>query len=349
MQNTNPYELTFGKNPNQSISRASEASDIIESFTSTPSTQQVFMITGVRGCGKTVFMTNIAKQLKSQKDWLVIELNSSQNYLVNLAAELSATQKISKLLKQSNVNISALGVSLGINSSTNSTGNEQIYIRNILEHLKKQNKRLLICIDEATASKEMREFASAYQIFVREELPVYLLMTGLYENIKEIRDEKNLTFLYRAPEIKLKPLNIGTIAANYATNFDLDESASLDMAKLTKGYSFAFQVLGYYTYRHNGDYMAALAEYRQYLEDYSYEKIWAECSTEDKKLLFALAQSQTGKAKELKEILGWDDKKYPPYRDRLLKRQIVESESYGYLQFMLPEFDKFVKTKECFY
>lgn len=99
----------------------------------------------------------------------------------------------------------------------------------------------------------MRAFAAAFQIFLRQDLPVYLLMTGLFENISALQNEKSLTFLYRAPKIHLGPLNIGTIAEDYRAVLGLSGQESMDLARLTKGYSFAFQVLGYFTWENKGD------------------------------------------------------------------------------------------------
>ena len=73
----------------------------------------------------------------------------------------------------------------------------------------KKKKRLLITIDEVTNTKKMRIFASAFQIFVRQDYPIFLLMTGLYENIHELQNEKSLTFLYRAPKLRLGLLDNG--------------------------------------------------------------------------------------------------------------------------------------------
>jgi hypothetical protein len=101
-------------------------------------------------------------------------------------------------------------------------------------------------VDEVANTQAMREFASAYQILVRKKLPVFLLMTGLYGNIRKLQDEKTLTFLYRAPRIDLRPLNIGIIANNYRRNLGLGGNEALRMARMTKGYSFAFQVFGYF-------------------------------------------------------------------------------------------------------
>ena len=104
---------------------------------------------------------------------------------------------------------------------------------------------LWVLFDEMTNSEYMKVFAGAFQIFVRQELPVFLLGTGLYENIEELQNEKSLTFLYRAPKIQLKPLNNVAIINKYKTIFNISAEQASQMAGLTKGYPFAFQVLGY--------------------------------------------------------------------------------------------------------
>ena len=66
----------------------------------------------------------------------------------------------------------------------------------------------------------------------------------------------------------MKALNIGAVTQKYAQTLHLDEDKALEMAKLTKGYPFAFQVLGYLTWNNDGDYTGVIPEYRQYLEEY---------------------------------------------------------------------------------
>lgn len=70
-------------------------------------------------------------------------------------------------------------------------------------------------------------------------------MTGLYENIYNLQNDKVLTFLYRAPKLILEPLNYTAIRKQYMDIFSLDIDAAGELASLTKGYPFAFQVLGY--------------------------------------------------------------------------------------------------------
>ena len=93
----------------------------------------------------------------------------------------------------------------------------------MLEKIKKKHKRVLVTIDEAVCNDTMKEFVSLFQIYMRQDLPVFLLMTGLYENIYELQNEKTLTFLYRAPKIELRPLNIGMIAEKYKSIFELTD------------------------------------------------------------------------------------------------------------------------------
>ena len=44
----NPYTLVFGKAPSEMISRMTQFDEVINNFTSEISSQQVYMITGVR-------------------------------------------------------------------------------------------------------------------------------------------------------------------------------------------------------------------------------------------------------------------------------------------------------------
>ena len=57
----------------------------------------------------------------------------------------------------------------------------------------------------------IRIFASSFQIFLRQDQPIFLLMTGLYENIYDLQNDKSLTFLYRAPKLLLEPLNYTSV------------------------------------------------------------------------------------------------------------------------------------------
>ena len=68
--NNNPFTLAFGKKPLQYVSRIVQTDQIVEDYVADPVTNQIYMVTGVRGSGKTVMMTNIAGILSERNDWM---------------------------------------------------------------------------------------------------------------------------------------------------------------------------------------------------------------------------------------------------------------------------------------
>ena len=171
-------------------------------------------------------------------------------------------------------------------------------------------------------------------------------MTGLYENVDNLQNADTLTFLYRAPKVHLAALNIGAIQRNYETNFNLSDEAALTMARKTKGYAFAFQALGYVTWENRekseGDIEVS---YRQYLEEFVFEKIWSELSNKDRQVLCAIGTDDKVAIKDVREAANMSSSLFSTYRERLSKKGIIDTSEYGYVQFALPEFAAFVKRK----
>lgn len=66
----------------------------------------------------------------------------------------------------------------------------EIMLEMILENMKKRGRKLLITIDEVTNNPNVRRFAGIFQISLRKHLPLYLLMTGLYDNLGRSRMKK---------------------------------------------------------------------------------------------------------------------------------------------------------------
>lgn len=339
----NPFTLIFGKSPLESVDRPVQSYEILNAFTSEIINQQMFIITGVRGTGKTVMMTEISHTLKENANWIVLELNPATDLLHSLLSKLYSNYFVSNLIKSAKIDLSFLGFGVSIDGTAQITDYETAIIK-ILEKIKKEGKRLLICIDEMSSNEYMKVFASSFQIFVRQELPVFLLGTGLYENIDELQNEKNLTFLYRAPKIQLKPLNIYATASKYQSIFKLSESDAFKMAELTKGYPFAFQVLGYLTWNNNGNFQSVIKDYQQYLSEFVYDKLWSELSEKDRIVANGIVEINSNKIKDIREHLGMSSNEFTPYRQRLIKKGIIDGSSRGIVYFTLPLFEEYVNT-----
>ena len=95
----NPFTLSFGKSPLENISRTVQINTILDAFRSDPINQQIFMITGVRGSGKTVLLTEVENRLEKDDDWIVVELNPAADLLSGLAAKLSSHRQCADTLR----------------------------------------------------------------------------------------------------------------------------------------------------------------------------------------------------------------------------------------------------------
>lgn len=138
--------------------------------------------------------------------------------LQSLAAKLYRIPQMHPLFLKSKLDVSAPGIGVFIEDAVPVMDIENA-LDLMLDELHKANKRLLITVDEVINSVSIRVFASAFQIFLRRDYPVFLLMTGIYENIYDLQNDKALNFLYRAPKLLLEPLNFTAMKKDIWTFF----------------------------------------------------------------------------------------------------------------------------------
>lgn len=342
----NPFTLSFGKKPVQYISRITQTNEIIDTFNAELPSNQIYMITGVRGSGKTVMMTNISTELSQLSNWITVELNPTRDLLQSLAAKLYGIPDLHERFLKAKLDFSAFGLGVSIEHAPPITDIEDV-LMHMLTHIRKMGKRLLITIDEVTNSENIKIFTSSFQIFLRDDYPIFLLMTGLYENIYELQNDKALTFLYRAPKLILEPLNYTAVRKSYMDIFLIDLETAETMTALTKGYPFAYQVLGYLYWNHRDtqSLKEILPEYDQYLEEYVYSKIWSELSELDKKILAEVATSGECRIKNIREQLDMKSELFSVYRERLKRKGVIDTREYGKIYMALPRFAEFVKMQ----
>ena len=342
----NPFTLSFGKKPLQYISRIAQTNEIIENFIAQEPPNQIYMLTGVRGSGKTVMMTSIASEIKEDESWIVVELNPTRDLLQSLAAKLYSLPEMHPHFIQAKLDFSALGLGVSLENAVPVMDIENA-IERMLTEIQKREKRLLITIDEVVNCEYIRIFASSFQIFLRQNYPIFLLMTGLYENIYNLQNEDSLTFLYRAPKIVLEPLNYTAVRKKYMDIFGLGIEKAEEMTKLTGGYPFAFQVLGYLLWENKNikTIEEILPEYDQYLEEYVYGKIWSELSELDRKILVEMAVNREKKVKMIRDGMGLKSEQFAVYRERLKRKGVLDTSKYGEVSFILPRFAEFVMMR----
>ena len=345
MKKNNPFAITFGLKPDNYISRLSQSDEIITTFENS-SVNNVYMITGVRGVGKTVMLSNIAEHFSTKEDWLVVELIPNMDMLDQLASKLYDLSLFNKIFNGKTFGFSFNGISFSIKGEKPLT-NIVSLIEILFEKVEKKNKKVLICIDEALKNEHLKIFVQTFQLLLRKKMPIYLLMTGLYNNIYELSNDNSLTFLYRAPKINLGPLSIMAIKNSYEGLLNVDDKYAKDLASLTKGYAFAYQLLGYLVYEN--DYKSIkkdlLSKFDQYLEENIFYKIWSELSEKDKVVLFSF-DHDIAKVETIMDKASMPKNIFSTYRDRLIKKGIVISSGRGMLEIALPRFYEYVQFKK---
>ena len=281
----NPFVLNFGKVPKQYISRELIIDEITQEMFDEDTQNNCFMLTGTRGSGKTVTMTAIEHRVLESEDWIVIRLNAERNILESLVGKLYDSREFMTKFVDANLNLSKFGIGLNLGSKSPVADIESA-LEIMLKEIKKKKKKLLVSVDEVSNTASMREFASSFQIMIREDLPIFLLMAGLYENICDLKDEQNMTFLYRTPQYEMEPLNLTLIADRYSKLFGIDVDAAMDMAIITKGYPFAYQAMGKYVWEEEKHEVTdrVLANFDEALSHYVYKKMWSELSEKDKEI-----------------------------------------------------------------
>ena len=356
----NPFNPNFGKVPQLFLDRNQIVNEYISELDSNlDSPLQTSVIYGVRGSGKTSLLTDISNQLCEKGHWIVIDLTTNQNLIPTLTYSLyqEATSKFQQLIgKLKGFKVS--GFEFQLQNDVPQSIQYQMMLKQILKQLAEKHIKVLVTLDEVKATKEVREFASLYQLLIRENLPIALIMTGLPENISELQNNSVLTFLLRSNRIELSPLSHEAIIKAFAEKFnDGNRKATPSilhrLTLLTRGYAYAFQLLGYLVWKNGteGDVIddqlidRLLPEYQLALSRNAYTKIYQDLSYQDREFVRAMANSADDKVKMkyIGEQMEKPSNYIANYRQRLLDSQLIRVAGYGYVSFTLPLFKDFVQ------
>lgn len=359
----NPFTHSFGAKPIKYISTVA-TEEIIENFNYENPSERCYILTGARGSGKTVMMTTIAKAISNDENWVVYSLNSTIDMVEQLLAKLSDHPLCAKhLVKPKNIGISLKAVSIGIEYDKENIYDAYTLISKMIYTLAQHNIKILLTVDDVLANSEMKVFAHTFQQLITDprELPVYLIMTGLYTNYKEIKDNpefRGSTFLTRTFEKNVEPLDEAKMAVSYCNTFSIDEDEGVRLAKMTKGFAFAYQVLGYWYFEKyinkKESVLNVEMEYRAELIKYCYSKLWSELSEKDRLIIIAMAELDADKNKiKREEIIKHLESKgltiksstFGTYKERLEGKGIIatSNNNEGMYWIALPEFGNYVR------
>lgn len=341
----NPFSISIGRVPDLYIERNDVSQLVISEFEKEKPTQQTFILTGTRGSGKTVVLSSLYSYFEKKKDWLVIDLKSEEDILHSLIGELTLKTQKNGFDVTGNFGLNLAPVEASVSFGKKSSDiSDSTALEKCLEKLAKKGKRLLITIDEVKNNQHTRVFTQAYKNMYRKGYPVFLLMTGLYENIHNIEKEKSLTFLFRAPKLTIGPLDLRLVALTYCRIFGVSIEEGAALSKFTKGYALAFQILGKLLFEHqvaaiNGQ---IIEEFDTQIINYAYQIIFSELTPTQKEIVTRLSEMETMPIDEVLRHLSLSASQFSPHRRDLIDRGILVSRRRGEIEFALPRFKEFV-------
>ena len=355
----NPFTHTPGRVGDANIETDKEL-EVYRNFEFDVPSESVYKIIGIRGSGKTVILGNILRFYKSEEmkqlGWLVYDLSSTRNITKTLISYLALEAEVRKHLLAENANISVsvpfVSASLDLKDDFS---DDEVRLEQMLGILVKAGKRILIGIDDIAKTDEMTQFCSIYAKLIRNEIssdnpkpwPVYLICSGVYKNIFELGEVPNLTFFKRAAEIRTEPFSLPAMSLKYEDSLGLDEEKAIDLAKMTKGFAYAYQVIGsaYFSRKDQG--MEQILKHaKSELFSHCYEKIWSELTEGEREILRIVA----GGARKRQEVLAQMSKKgsYQVNSNNLKKQGLLEDSTtaYGIAELTLPFIDEYI-IKYC--
>ncbi len=346
MTNRNPYAISFGRIPTQYINRSLIVDSILESLESDIVEEQAFKLTGIRGTGKTVTLTAIERQLRDSDDWIVVGLKSNSDITKDLIANLYSAVPFLTTFMDKELNLSAYGIGLNL-SKKSPVASLDYALKRILEQIAKKKKRVLVTIDEARKTDAMIDFIQEFQILIREDLPIYIIAAGLYEDIESLENTDGLTFFLRATKYEMTPLNLGIIREDYKKTLSVTHDVAEEMARITMGYAFAYQALGKYMWDSNEKVITdeVLMLLDEALSEKVYKKIWSELAPKDKWFLQFIVQKEQMSASELLEMTRKKHNEWSEPRMRLKEKGIIDTSVRGMISIKLPRFRQFVENQ----
>ncbi len=265
----NPFKPTAGKMPPILMGREQDLSDFFEGLTNGAGAPgRLMLVTGQRGFGKTVLLTEFMRMARAQ-EWLTVLETANEGMCARIIESLLPPKSI---LREGSISPSVSITGLG-SASLGSVRLSQKEITPTLrsainERLSRvsEGKGIFFAIDEAQAGTrdEMVAFATAIQLVIQEQdltdLPdkrkkgVAFAFAGIPSVVDTYLDDRVLTFLRRCQrhdlrEIPQPDVRNGFVQVALENGKTIAEDVATSAAEATRGFPYMVQLIGYYMWQ----------------------------------------------------------------------------------------------------
>lgn len=357
---TNPFTPIFGKVPAVMAGREAIIQDMIDALEGNGSSPDLCSIfTGARGTGKTALLTYLGFRAE-QAGWIVASTTAGEGMLEDLLQRARAASAHlidqSSRAKLTGVSIANIG---GVTwaSDVPSPENWRTAMVGVLDALAETDTGILFSVDEVDASlEEMAQLASVFQLFVRENRKVALIMAGLPYQVSALLSGKTTSFLRRAARHELGSIPAYEIKEAFRLTVEeggkeIDSNALAMACDAAGGFPFMFQLVGYRSWNAARDseiigcdaVSKGIEIAKEELASRVYDATVAELSRGDLEFLEAMRCEGSTTRDEViaatKRPGNWASR----YRRRMLEAGVIDEPRPGEYRFALPGFGEYLK------
>lgn len=373
----NPFKPTAGKMPPVLIGRKNVIADFAEGLDNGAGAPgRLMLITGQRGYGKTVMLTELGR-VAAGRGWDVISETASEGLCGRLVEALvTKGARLRKVDFAPSFGVSGISASLG-SASISFDERNALTLRGVIEaRLKKlpAGKGIAFTIDEAQAASmdDMVALATALQHVIRDEdmrdVPdaekhgIALVFAALPSLMDELLHERVLTFLRRSVQRNLGDVSLPDVRMAYLESVaesgkSIDDETAFEAARLSDGYPYMIQLVGYYMWR-SAELRGSQVIEPQDVERAAQDAKWAFGDAVCAPLLDGLTAAQrlfvdamtqdwpeptrvSEIEKRAKRGASWVGK----YRASLIKERVIEPAGYGLVRLAVPHLAEYLRER----
>ncbi|WP_427869502.1 AAA family ATPase [Leucobacter luti] len=381
----NPYTPNAGARPEAVVGREvqTRAFEVLLQRLETGRTSQSLVITGLRGVGKTVLLNEL-RSIALDRNWNVIELEASKSdesaFRKTLATrmkaallQLSPRARWSRRFERAGGALSAFAVSVDVDGTWSlgwnvppsegiaDHGDLALDLTDLLVEVgtaaREADRGIVISIDEVQFLKrpQLEAIIQAIHKTVQRKLPITFVGAGLPQIAELAGDAKSYAErLFKFPAIGSLDEDDAVEAIRgpaQAEGVEWDELAIRFAVRVTKGYPYFIQELGYQAWEiATGDSITleavqmAVEAYEAKL-DSSFFRVRLDRAT-PLQTAYMRAMAQLGpepqKAADVASIMGRESTQVGPTRAELIDMGLLYTPEHGYAAFTVPDFDRYM-------
>ncbi|CZH10227.1 ATP-binding protein [Legionella pneumophila serogroup 1] len=381
----NPFSPGAGSPPPELVGREEilSQSNILLQRILKKRSEKSFLLTGLRGVGKTVLLNEIERQAETAGyKTILIEAHEGKSlgallipHLKRLLFDLDRLSGVGDKVRRGlgvlksfistiKIKVGDVEFGLGIDPELGAadSGDIEVDLPNLFvalaEAAEERGAAVAILIDEIQyfSINEISALIMAMHKMQQKRLPLILIGAGLPILPALAGDSKSYAErLFQFPNIG--PLS--EVDANKALQDPVNEvdveftvEALKEIYELTKGYPYFLQEWGYQSWNYAKDSPIDLQDVKdatslviRRLDENFFRVRFDRLTPSEQNYLRGMAEIGAGPKRtgDIAEILGKSVSSLGPVRDRLIKKGMIYSPSHGEMAFTVPLFDEYMK------